>query len=467
MQQTQDEPIAKYYACLKSLAALCNFGSDLNNVLRDRFVSGLSSGKILDRLCEEAETKTIALKKETALSEMSASIHKLNTKQKFQNRHKKNIATASTKAKPKGYKKYKCKTCNEMGHTSKVCKKTEAVANYLSDQAEKSEVSEEEITETFSLNNCKSAIEPIKATIKINGKLIVMEVDSGAGMSVLSYNIYQNTFKEIPLQSSNIKLKIYDGSIITPVGEIFVTENFEFADVFDPNIGTYKYEKIQLSLKDNVSPIFCKSRPIPFAFRDLVEAELTKLEKQGVIIKVEKKSSRWGTPLVPVLRANKTLRLCLYIYVLYSVGTYSVGAGTYPVGAGTYAVGAGMYPADADTYPAGADTYPAGAGMYPTGADGTAEENLEVNFEDILNEDSSDEESVLSDDTGFVSDLTEYETDLEEKFVPAAEIRALNDRTKHCMIQNYWTSGGPLTLCSECMVLLARIDTMGCMYKEA
>ncbi|KYN15060.1 hypothetical protein ALC57_12723 [Trachymyrmex cornetzi] len=57
------------------------------------------------------------------------------------------------------------------------------------------------------------------------------------------------------------------------------------------------------------------------------------------------------------------------------------------------------------------------------------EENLEVNFEDILNEDSSDEESVLSDGTGFVSYLTEYETDLEEKFVPAAEIRALNDRT--------------------------------------
>lgn len=82
----------------------------------------------------------------------------------------------------------------------------------------------------------------------------------------------------------------------------------EFANVFESKIGTYKYETIQLKLKENVSSVFCKPRPIPFAFRELVDAELTKLEKQGVITKVE--NSRWGTPLVPVLRANKTLRLC-------------------------------------------------------------------------------------------------------------------------------------------------------------
>ncbi|KYN22225.1 hypothetical protein ALC57_05380 [Trachymyrmex cornetzi] len=67
---------------------------------------------------------------------------------------------------------------------------------------------------------------------------------------------------------------------------------------------------------------------------------------------------------------------------------------------------------------------------------------MEVDFEEILNEDSSDEESVLSDDTSFISDASEYETDLEEKFIPAAEIRALNDRTKYyahrAQIKNYF-----------------------------
>jgi len=60
-------------------------------------------------------------------------------------------------------------------------------------------------------------------------------------------------------------------------------------------------------------------------------------------------------------------------------------------------------------------------------------EDLEVDFEEIMNESSSDEE-VLSDDTGFASDSSEYDTDRAEKFVPSPEIRALNNHIKHCMI---------------------------------
>ncbi|XP_018396209.1 PREDICTED: uncharacterized protein K02A2.6-like [Cyphomyrmex costatus] len=347
MQQMQDESITKYYARLKSLAALCNFGNDLNNVLRDRFVSGLLSGKILDRLCEETETKTIqellelALKKETALSEMSTSIHKLNAKQKFQNKHKKDT---STKTKPKGdtassadqlkcyacgntnhnfsscrYKKYRCKTCNGMGHIAKACKKADTSTNYLSDQTEKSEISEKETIEMFSLNIEKTVIEPIKVTIKINGEIFVtanygkcfvparLLIVKSEGRPLLGRDLISafKMFKNFQVKllainfksDKNIENKLSLQSLLA-----------EFADIFKPSIGTYKHEKIQLSLRDNVSPIFCKPRPIPFAFRDLVDAELTKLEKQGVITKVE--SSRWGTPLVPVLRANKTLRLC-------------------------------------------------------------------------------------------------------------------------------------------------------------
>ncbi|KYN09586.1 hypothetical protein ALC57_18296 [Trachymyrmex cornetzi] len=89
---------------------------------------------------------------------------------------------------------------------------------------------------------------------------------------------------------------------------------------------------------------------------------------------------------------------------------------------------------------------------------------MEVDFAEILNEDSSDEESVLSDDAGFASDASEYETDIEEKFIPAAEIRALNGHTKYCMIQSYYTTGGPLTVCAACIVLLADIDTVEMHY---
>jgi len=41
--------------------------------------------------------------------------------------------------------------------------------------------------------------------------------------------------------------------------------------------------------------------------------------------------------------------------------------------------------------------------------------------------------------------MSEYEIDRVEKFVLAPEIRMLNVRIKHCMIHNYYTTGGALT----------------------
>ncbi|XP_008190241.1 uncharacterized protein K02A2.6-like [Acyrthosiphon pisum] len=55
-------------------------------------------------------------------------------------------------------------------------------------------------------------------------------------------------------------------------------------------------------------PVFCKPRSIPFAYIEKVEKELERLEKENVIEKVE--NAQWGTPLVPVIKPNGTVRLC-------------------------------------------------------------------------------------------------------------------------------------------------------------
>ncbi|KYN42708.1 hypothetical protein ALC56_02867 [Trachymyrmex septentrionalis] len=72
--------------------------------------------------------------------------------------------------------------------------------------------------------------------------------------------------------------------------------------------------------------------------------------------------------------------------------------------------------------------------------------------------DQDSDEKVLSDDIGYASDLSEHNTDHAEKFVPSPEIRALNGRTKHCMIQCYYTTGGILNVCATCMIHLADTD---------
>ena len=43
----------------------------------------------------------------------------------------------------------------------------------------------------------------------------------------------------------------------------------------------------------------------------------------------------------------------------------------------------------------------------------------------------------------------------------APEIRMLNARTKHCMIHNYYTTGGVLTVCTACMIRIVDINDVG------
>jgi len=49
-------------------------------------------------------------------------------------------------------------------------------------------------------------------------------------------------------------------------------------------------------------------------------------------------------------------------------------------------------------------------------------EEMEVDFENIMDQESFDEE-MLSDDSGYASDMSEYEIDRVEKFVQPSEIR--------------------------------------------
>lgn len=82
-----------------------------------------------------------------------------------------------------------------------------------------------------------------------------------------------------------------------------------YISVFKEELGTYKFETVDLPLKGEVIPIFRKPRPLPFAFKEKVEKELEKLEQAGVIEKID--NSKFGTPLVPVVKSNGySLRLC-------------------------------------------------------------------------------------------------------------------------------------------------------------
>ena len=72
---------------------------------------------------------------------------------------------------------------------------------------------------TVTTNN-KSKREAIHLTPCINGKQITMELDTGAGVSVISQADYQKHFSDLSLKDTDLKLKSYSGEEIYIYGLI-------------------------------------------------------------------------------------------------------------------------------------------------------------------------------------------------------------------------------------------------------
>lgn len=71
------ENVTQWFGRLKKLSVDCKFGENLESILVDKFVTGLRTGQILDRLCEENESLTLEQALELAVNKECA----LNTNQ--------------------------------------------------------------------------------------------------------------------------------------------------------------------------------------------------------------------------------------------------------------------------------------------------------------------------------------------------------------------------------------------------
>ena len=83
----------------------------------------------------------------------------------------------------------------------------------------------------------------------------------------------------------------------------------EYKEVFEDTLGTLKGYKAKLHIDQTVPPKFCKSRPVPYSMQALVDEELDRLVKDGVIEPIQ--HSDWAAPIVPVLKSDKkSVRIC-------------------------------------------------------------------------------------------------------------------------------------------------------------
>ncbi|CAI6359297.1 unnamed protein product [Macrosiphum euphorbiae] len=87
---------------------------------------------------------------------------------------------------------------------------------------------ESESVEMFQLKvGYQKSVEPYFVKIKIEEIYIDMELDSGAGRSIIPFKLYKKYWSKLKVIPSLIKLKTYNGEIINPVGEVMVDMEYK------------------------------------------------------------------------------------------------------------------------------------------------------------------------------------------------------------------------------------------------
>ena len=410
------ETVNQYITELQRLSEHCEFRAELKTYLRDRFVCGLNSQTVQQKLLASKDldlAKALDLARSYESSSRDAKlihaeagvshvhqvemnerdcVHKIGLPQgsKIESRECYRCGNGGHLAAKCPYASYACHRCGMKGHLKKRCrqegKSSVGASTHKSAPVRKlCTCAEGEVldhggtyvaSEALSLDPLNLFLlqrknsEPVMVEVLLNGRLVRMEVDTGAAVTVMNRPSFARVKKnEQKLQRSDVKLQTYTGEIIAPegVGDVMVEyhgqkanlpitvvdgnmpnlmgrdwltqlklkweELFplrapvhklerapspvdsllsEFPDVFTDELGCLRDFKVHIPVPENVVPKYCKARPVPYALRDRLDAELEELEKQGVWRRVE--YSRWAAPVVTVLKDSRDpmgpIRIC-------------------------------------------------------------------------------------------------------------------------------------------------------------
>ncbi|XP_030039241.2 uncharacterized protein K02A2.6 [Manduca sexta] len=256
------------------------------------------------------------------------------------------------------YKSYKCSKCGEKGHLKKVCNRDKKSCVFHVDNSQGLDDPTTSFCDECENFNIRYVTDkPIKIDLILGNQNLTMELDTGSGSCVISDKLYKEKFSNYVLEPSHTKMCLYNGHKITPLGyfiinaifnkkqksiKIFVIDNGgppllgrdfmlafnlfittsihsltfdtdlhklldKFSDLWRDELGAFNKFKVNLQLKDNVTPKFFKARTVPFALRERVESELNRLVGLAILVPIN--HSQYATPIVPVLKSNGQVKI--------------------------------------------------------------------------------------------------------------------------------------------------------------
>ena len=411
-EQNQGEPVDSYVTRLRKLASSCEFGTLTDELIRDKLVIGLNDrgtkGNLLreksltlDKAVDIARSNEItskqleAMKSDTTVSpkeevnlvgkEKGKNFKKQSNdkfkprKNRFPNKKKQKADAGNRKCKNCGtqhkrnecpaYNK-RCAYCQKWHHFASVCMaKKKSEVNLVQESHESSD-SEESVLKVEDISSIESCGNRWFATLSFycehykHETKLKCQLDTGATCNVLSYRDLSIIKQEgnPPMESSKTKLKLFDGSLMKPLGEVNLrvihggqAQVFKFQVVGGTNkpllsadtcqkLGLLKLgaqaEVLTLDAKQapltpqsvlrdyqdvfkglghigissfvvdpSAVPVQHTSRRIPVALKKEVKTKLEDLERKGIIVK-ETAPTEWISNMVVVAKPGK-IRICL------------------------------------------------------------------------------------------------------------------------------------------------------------
>ena len=422
MRQPQ-QSIRNYVAELKKLSEFCNFGNNLDEMLRDRLVCGVNDKNIQTKLLAEKNlTFSTALEIAQALEladenfndlvqdSSDSSVYFMKRPNNVQsnprngplkrpnnvqsnprndppsvqaNSHKHPQSyNSSNRPKPSSsgqpcfrcnsmhdpatcrHKDSKCFYCSKVGHLASACRLKQRYYNMsMNNQNNVLDNNDGDSDEEYvqlGLFALSSKTAPIRISLKVNDKDTSFVFDTGAALTVLNKADYCKNF-DFPLSQSTKTLSTFTGERVNIIGQaevdvshrdvktkltIHVVDStgpslvgrdwiaslkldlnticnlnsgnsaekdlktllHKYNSVFNDSPGCIKDVKVKLHVEPGAVPKFCRARTPPYAMRAGIEDELNRLQRENIITPVE--HSEWATPIVPILKKDKSVRIC-------------------------------------------------------------------------------------------------------------------------------------------------------------
>ena len=188
---------------------------------------------------------------------------------------------------------------------------------------------------------------PWRTTIAVNGSPVLFKIDSGADTSVMSEASFERLARKPRLKPVKTTLQSPGGTVTTRGQFIAKTEAqvnnkwqqcyfrvvvvkssgenllsrtvavnmglikcIEEVSVYG-DVGTLRGEPVKIVLKDDAQPYSVATpRRIPVPLLPKVEEELRRMETLGIIEKVTE-PTEWCAPMVPVVKRNGKIRICV------------------------------------------------------------------------------------------------------------------------------------------------------------